>query len=74
MKKFKQYFEEKSIKAITSENKGHWHEAILDGEGDGKTVSTFPKEEKDHVHEIAGAEVLPAGKPKHTHILDKIKS
>ena len=65
---------DEKVKGNTSEDKGHWHEIVLDDEGDGKTISTFPKEHPKHQHKINGAEVQSGGSPKHKHNLDKIKS
>jgi radical SAM superfamily enzyme with C-terminal helix-hairpin-helix motif len=65
---------EKKIKGITSTENKHHHEYVADGEGDGKTTSTMPKGfPDDHVHDIKSAEVIAAGKKKHTHSLKTAK-
>jgi hypothetical protein len=66
---FKQYFAEKTKTITEKSSDGHWHEAVLDDEGDGKTTKTLPKGHPDHTHNIVGAEVQTAGKKKHSHLL-----
>lgn len=68
-KSFKQYFVEKTKITTEKASDGHWHEASLDDEGDGKTTKTLPKGHPDHTHNIVGAEVQTAGKKKHSHLL-----
>lgn len=73
MKTFKDYFAEKKITGKTSVDEKHSHAYTVDAEGDGKTTSTEPKSHPDHVHEIKSAEVIAAGKKKHTHTLKTAK-
>ena len=76
MKSFKDFLTEKKIKGQTSTDNAHWHKYVADGEGDGKTTSTEhinPTSGPDHEHEIKSAEVVAAGKKKHTHTLKTAK-
>jgi hypothetical protein len=73
MKSFKDFLTEKKLKITTSTDAGHSHEGIVDDEGDGKTTKTLPKGHPDHVHDINAAEIIAAGKKKHTHTIKTAK-
>lgn len=59
-----------SIKVRTSTNEEHWHQAEIDLDGNGKTISTFGEDNdthKPHIHPIANFVIGQADN--HIHIL-----
>ncbi len=72
MQSFKDFLTEK-VSGKTSVDAGHHHKYSVDNEGDGKTTSTEPKSHPDHTHDIKSAEIIAAGKKKHTHTLKTAK-
>jgi hypothetical protein len=59
--RLEQYITEGNMAATTTKDEtGHIHSAIINVDGDGKTVSTKSKEAEEHEHKIFQWSVQPA--------------